>query len=218
MEPINSARALRSWLDSCVLGDLRTLLRGIDSYYSSDRHVDADGRPIGGGNFLLVAGCCAAIEYFGYIVSDGTNQEARALAFIRRFLVPVDPKYAEVDVLLWQCFRHGTIHRSWPKRIRIEGEGRLIVAGAGAEEDDPHLAPAPDRSDDTFLVNGRRLLSDLSRALDGPFGDWLSANTNDDLLKRANPDDLRVGRGNTALKAQAATIREWNRAGRNWHA
>jgi hypothetical protein len=62
-----------SWLDSCVLGDLRTLISGIDAYYASDTHVDSNGRRIGSGNFLLMAGCCAAIEYFGYILNDATN-------------------------------------------------------------------------------------------------------------------------------------------------
>src|SRR5262245_19022328 len=121
MERIQSAAALRSWLDSCVLGDLRTLVQGIDAYYASDEHVDGDGRPIGGGNFLLVAGCCSAIDYFGYIVNNGTNDDARAIAFINRFLVPINPRYREVGLLLWRCFRHGTVHRSWPKRFEIDG-------------------------------------------------------------------------------------------------
>jgi len=144
MERIKTAAALRLWLDSCVLGDLRTLVRGIDAYYASDEHVDGEGRPTGGGNFLLVAGCCSAIDYFGYILNDGTNDDARANAFIKRFLAPIDSRYSDVGLLMWRCFRHGTVHRSWPKRIELEGETYSIATGAGAEACDPHLAPAPD--------------------------------------------------------------------------
>ena len=215
MERIKTAASLRSWLNSCVLGDLRTLVRGIDAYYASDEHLDSEGRPIGGGNFLLVAGCCSAIDYFAYIVNDGSNDDARAIAFINRFLVPINPRYEEVGLLLWRCFRHGTVHRSWPKRIEIEGEADAITTGAGAEESDPHLGPAPTEPVDSFLVNGRRLLADLSRALEGPFGEWIDANGTDDVLRRANPDRLRVGLGDAALRAQIAKVREWNRASRN---
>jgi hypothetical protein len=211
---IKSAEALRYLLDSLVLGDLRTLVRGIDLYYASDDHTDSDGRPIGGGNFLLVGGCCSAIEYFGYIVNDGSTEEARALAFIRKFLVPINQRYSEIDLLLWQCFRHGIIHRSWPKRIDIDGEDGSIATGAGAEKDDAHLSPAPDRPYDTLVINGRQLLADLSSTLDGPFGQWIETNCNEDVFKRANPESLRIGR-NAVLRAQAQTVREWNRASRN---
>jgi hypothetical protein len=159
-----------------------------------------------------VGGCCSAIDYFGYIVNDGTNDDARAMAFIRRFLVPVNPRYAEVDLLLWRCFRHGTVHRSWPRRIEVEGDKWSIATGAGAEDGDQHLAPAHGQALDTFLVNGRHLLSDLSRALDGPFGEWIDANATDEVFTRANPDRLRIGRRDASLRAQVGNILEWNRA------
>ena len=215
MEPIESAADLLSWIDSCVLGDLRTLVNGVDAYYASTSHVGPDGRPVGAANFLLIAGCFSAIEYFGYILNDGPTQELRALAFIQRFLVPINPRYSEVDALLWKCFRHGTVHRSWPKRIKVEDEPDSIATGAGAEDGDAHLGPDPGRSDDTFVVNGRQLLRDLERALDGGFGEWIRLNDGADVLQRANPEDFRIGRSDTAMKAQANKIRAWNRAKRN---
>jgi hypothetical protein len=63
----NSVQDVADWIDACVLGDLRTLVHGIDAYYASPDYRTADGRPTGAGNFLLVAGCCSAIEYLGHV-------------------------------------------------------------------------------------------------------------------------------------------------------
>ena len=51
--PIRSRAELVTWIESCVLGDLRTLLAGVDAYYAPPRHVSGDGRPIGAANFLF---------------------------------------------------------------------------------------------------------------------------------------------------------------------
>ena len=134
--PIRSPAGLVTWIESCVLGDLRTLLVGVDAYYTSPTHVCRDGRPLGAANFLLVAGCCSAIDYFAFLLTAGSSDEARAKTFIDRFLGPVDPRYSEVGLLDWRCFRHGTVHRSWPKRIVLEGDTSAVITGAGAETGD----------------------------------------------------------------------------------
>jgi hypothetical protein len=127
----------------------------VDAYYASPDHVAQDGRPLGAANFLLVAGCCSAIDYFGFLLNRGSSDEARAKTFIEMFLAPVDSRYGDVGLLIWRCFRHGTVHRSWPKRIVLEGAALLVVTGAGSEGADPHLAASPDVAGDSFLVNGR---------------------------------------------------------------
>jgi hypothetical protein len=70
-----------TWLQRCVLADLRTLCVGMDAYIADPTQTGRSGEPLGGGNFLLVAGCCAAIEYCGHIYGQGGNAEQRALAF-----------------------------------------------------------------------------------------------------------------------------------------
>jgi hypothetical protein len=45
--PIRSRAELVTWIECCVLGDLRTLLVGVDAYYASPMHVGQDGRPLG---------------------------------------------------------------------------------------------------------------------------------------------------------------------------
>ena len=84
--PIRSRAELVTWIESCVLGDLRTLLEGVDAYYASSRHISDDGRPIGAANFLLVAGCCSAIDYFAFLFRGGNSDEQNATTFIDRFL------------------------------------------------------------------------------------------------------------------------------------
>jgi hypothetical protein len=66
-------------------------------------------------------------------------------------------------VLIWRCFRHGPVHRSWPKRIVLEDDTSAVITGAGNGTSDPHLAPSPDVARDSFLVIGRQLLLDLTR-------------------------------------------------------
>jgi hypothetical protein len=214
--PIRSRTELVAWIDSCLLGDLRTLLTGIDSYYASPSHLAADGRPLGSANFLLVAGCCSALDYFAFLFQGGGSDEANAKAFIDRFLQPVDSRYCAVGLIVWRCFRHGTVHRSWPKRIVAEGDkSSEVITGAGNEAADPHLAPSTDYSGDTFLVNGRRLLSDLTLAFDRGFRDWILTESPDRVLDRANPEDLLVRAGDTQGRNQLEVVKRWNQELRN---
>ena len=69
-----------------MLGDLRTLIHGIDAYYASPDHVTADGRPTGSANFLLVAGCYSAIDYLAHIYAGKGSDEAKGTVFIDTFL------------------------------------------------------------------------------------------------------------------------------------
>jgi hypothetical protein len=62
----------------------------------------------------------------------------------------------------------------------------------GNEATDPHLAPSRDFHGDTFLINGRQLLSDLTLAFDRGFRNWILAQSPDGVLERANPEDLFV--------------------------
>jgi hypothetical protein len=142
--PIQSRTDLATWIESCVLGDLRTLLAGVDTYYASSSHLSIEGRPLGSANFLLVAGCCSALDYFAFLFKGGGSDEANVKAFVERFVQPTDSRYREVGLILWRCFRHGTVHRSWPKRILIEGDPSFsVTTGAGNEATDPHLGPSP---------------------------------------------------------------------------
>ena len=211
--PIRSRDELVIWIDSCVLGDLRTLLEGVDAYYASASHMSAEGRPLGAANFLLVAGCCSALDYFAFLFKGGASDEANAQAFIDTFLKPVDSRYCDVGLIIWRCFRHGTVHRSWPKRIVAEGDlSSAVVSGAGNELTDAHLAPSTEFPGDTFLINGRQLLSDLTRAFDRNFRTWILTESPDGVLERANPEDLLIRVGDTQGSRQFQVVKRWNHA------
>lgn len=205
---LNSVQDVADWIDACVLGDLRTLVHGIDAYYASPDHRTADGRPTGAGNFLLVAGCCSAIEYLGHVYAGKGSDEAKAIAFMNQFLAPINDRYREAGLLIWQCFRQGTVHRSWPKRI-VHGDGTpQVITGAGSEPTDPHMAPLPDRAEDSFLVNGRQLLADLTRAFENSFRPWLLTEASEGAVERAKPQVLRVS-GDT-LRLPLEAVKRWN--------
>ena len=69
-------------------------------YYPSPDHVTADGRPTGAANFLLVAGCCSAIDYLARIYTNQGSDEAKAIAFINDFLAPINQRYRKVSLLI----------------------------------------------------------------------------------------------------------------------
>ena len=53
VQRLESHRDLASWIEECVLGDLRTLQLGMDARQSGS--VSQPEHPLGGGNFLLLA-------------------------------------------------------------------------------------------------------------------------------------------------------------------
>ena len=216
--PIRSRIELATWIESCVLGDLRTLLAGVDSYYASTSHLSTEGRPLGSANFLLLAGCCSALDYFAFLYKGSGSDEANVKEFIDRFLEPVDSRYCEVGLIVWRCFRHGTVHRCWPKRILVEGDSSsAVITGAGNETTDPHLAPSPDFPGETFLINGRQLLFDLTLAFDRGFRDWILVESPDGVLERANPEDFLVRTGDREGRRQLEAVRRWNHGLRATH-
>jgi hypothetical protein len=159
----------------------------------------------------LVAGCSSALDYFAFLFKGGGSDEGNAKAFIDRFLQPIDARYGEVGLIIWRCFRHGTVHRSWPKSIVNDGDASsAVTTGAGNETTDPHLAPSPDFPGDTFLINGRQLLSDLTLAFDRGFRNWIVMESPDGVLDRANPEDFFVRPGDTEGRRQLEAIKRWN--------
>jgi hypothetical protein len=206
--PLQSPEDVVEWIDACVLGDLRTLICGIDAYYASPKDLTADGRPTGSANFLLVAGCCSAIDYLAHIYASKGSDEAKATVFIDTFLAPINQRYGEVGLLIWKCFRQGTVHRSWPKRIVLENGTAEVITGAGSEASDPHLSPLSGLAADSLLINGRQLLSDLTRAFDDGLRHWILTDAPADALERAKPQNLRVGGGTIGLQVEA--VRRWN--------
>ena len=64
---VESREELANWIECNVLGDLQTLFQGINCYdAAAPDHKTPTEEVVGGGNFLLAAGCCMAIEYFGH--------------------------------------------------------------------------------------------------------------------------------------------------------
>jgi hypothetical protein len=70
---------------------------------------------------------------------------------------------------------------------------------------------------DTFLVNGRRLLSDLTLAFVRSFRDWILTESTDGVLERANPEDLLIRVGDTPGRYQVEVVKRWNQELRATH-
>ena len=195
-------------IDACVLGDLRTLIRGIDAYHASADHLTADGRPTGSANFLLVAGCCSAIDYLAHIYASRGSRRSEGDSLHRHF--PRANQSAlrrgwppDLEVLstrdrapqLAETHRVGGRHSGGDhgRRQRGFGSAPVSVARAGSR---------------FALINGRQLLSDLTRAFDDRLRRWILTDASADALERAKPQDLRVGGGDIGLQVEA--VRRWN--------
>jgi hypothetical protein len=133
------------WITNCVIGDLRTLDKGI-SVVEAARTEQGLPAGMGGGNFLLAVGCLITINYFGRILCPSLDATQTTRQYAKRFLEPVDVRYPKVWELLWRTFRNGITHASWPNKAFIEGdESRYLLLGVGNLRIDPHLAPLPGR-------------------------------------------------------------------------
>ena len=83
-----------------------------------------------------------------------------------------------------------------------------VVTGAGSEASDPHLSPLPGLAADSLVINGRQLLSDLTRAFEDGFRRWILIDASADALERAKPQDLRVG--GLDVRRQVEAVKRWN--------
>lgn len=165
-----------------VLGDLRTLKRGIDAYL---------GEPLpqhSGGNFLLFAACLMALEYFSRIyVSNGTAH-LRVRKYSADFLVPINPRYQDATGIMWRAARNGMLHASWPSRFCTDNDSTEYMFKVGNEISDAHL---------TFVngvlnISGPRLLQDLEQSVDTGLAPWINASGDSVLLARGQPCVIEI--------------------------
>ncbi len=210
VKPRESREKVAEWIDACVLGDLRTLKLGIDKKPKPrDQHSSSE-KPLGGGNFLLVAGCCMTLEYFGQVYGKGSDGTSRAKKYVVDFLAKFDQRYGEFFELLWSSFRNGIVHGSWPQGICVQGyrEERLVV-GANNSEDGPHLEPLFDYPKPSFVISSVRFLKDLEISFDKGFRNWIIQESDEEILHQFHRlirpgDRLRIGARIAALYPTAA--------------
>ncbi len=207
VRPLESRQAIVDWIEHCVLGDLRTLLVGIDAFLQQrDRP-----RPLGGGNFLLAAGCCMALEYFGQIYGRGHDATAAARRYVEDFLRPVDARYLAVFGILWSAFRNGIVHGSWPQVICVQQHaGHRIAVGANPCMDGEHLESAAAYDDENFVISSARFFADIEASVDRGFRAWILDESDDGVLARAAPRLLEIRDGDVVRVREFQLIRRWN--------
>jgi hypothetical protein len=207
-----STSAIADWIDQCVLGDLRTLGEGIVARERALSVEPATAVRLGGGNFLLAAGCCMAIEYLGQVLGEGTNATARSKAYVERFLRPIDQRYRTFFWLLWSSFRNGVVHGSWPRGVCVRGNRQdWLAIGANNVVTGEHLEPASGYAGKSFVVSSPRFLQDLERSFTSGFKAWLLAEPGTEVLARAQPRLLEINPRNDEGVAQFRAAIDLNR-------
>ncbi len=205
--PMKSRQAIVDWIEHCVLGDLRTMLVGIDAFLEGRDSP----RPLGGGNFLLAAGCCMALEYLGQIYGKARDGTAAARRYVQDFLRPVDERYVKIFGVLWSSFRNGIVHGSWPQVICMQQHaGRRVAVGANPRMDGDHLEPASDYDGESFVISSAKFFADVQASFDRGFRGWILSESDDDVLQRAAPRLLEIRNGDADRVREFDLIRRWN--------
>ncbi len=189
---MQSREQVVEWINGCVLGDLRTVILGIQ-----ERERRGKTQFLGGCNFLLAADCCEALEYFGRVY-DGKGYAATYVwRYVEKFLNPIDDRYMKVWPILWDSFRHGIVHTSWTKPVCMDGSGERIAIGVDNDPDGDHFKPIPDYQGKSFAISSYRFFQDIERSFCEGFRDWILNKSDESILKRAAPQTLRIRAGNT---------------------
>lgn len=184
------------WIHKCVLGDLRTVILGIQ-----EREKIGETQLLGGCNFRLAGDCCEALEYFGRVYDGKGDAAAYVQRYVEKFLDPIDDRYMKVWPILWDSFRHGILHTSWTKPVCMEGSQEEIAVGANVSPDGDHLGPASDLGvGKSFVISSYRFFCDIERSFYEGFRDWILNESDDSVLKRAAPQTLRIRDGYTRGK------------------
>ena len=198
--PVDPAKAMESrekiaeWIDCCVLGDLRTVILGIEERRKRD---ETQPPALGGCNFLLAACCCMALEYFGQVYGQGKNATESVQKYVEDFLIPIDPQYEKFWPIFWRSFRNGVVHGSWPQRIRMQGspEEEQIAMRANNSPNGDHFDRDSDRSDRSFAISSDQLFRDIERSFCEGFRSWILNESDEGILERAAPRLLEIKRG-----------------------
>lgn len=186
-----SRQYLVDWISNCVLGDLRTLERGISAVEAAKTE---QGLPpgMGGGNFLLAAGCLTAVEYLGGLLLPDADALTATRKYAQRFLGPVDARYSKVWDLVWRVFPNSIAHGSWPQSVIIRNDpSRRLRLGVGNARSEPHFAPYPGMAG-SLVISAPRFLDDLEMSVKNGFSRWILEEADDDILARAAPQLLEV--------------------------
>ena len=211
--PVSPAKGMESreeivkWIEDCVLGDLRTVILGIEERRKGDK---TQSPALGGCNFLLAACCCMALEYFGQVYGRGTNATESVEKYTKKFLIPIVPEYEEFWPIFWRSFRNGIVHGSWPQRIRMQGspEEEQIAMRANNSPNGDHFDRASDRSDESFAISSDRLFHDIERSFREGFRSWILNDSDDEILERAAPRLLEIKESDAKGKAAFENIKQ----------
>jgi hypothetical protein len=149
-----------------------------------------------------------ALEYLGQVYGQGDNGTARAQAYVRRFLRPIDARYDELFWMWWTSFRSGIIHGSWLQALCIEAEHtNYIAVGVNNSDNGEHLEPAVGYSQATFVVSAVRSFLDLETSFTNGFRKWVLEEADNTVLQRAAPRLLEIKRNNKDGVAQFNMIK-----------
>ncbi|MFZ1745332.1 MAG: hypothetical protein WBO24_18175 [Nitrospirales bacterium] len=188
------------WIKECVLGDLYTLELGIKT-----QMAQPDTR-LGGGNFLLMAGCLMALEYVARIYWSDKNALTCVRNYTSKFLVPINGRYLRSTEILWRAARNGMLHGSWPQRVAFQDDPQEYKFNIGNELDDPHLT----RVDDRINISAPQLLRDIEMSVRNGFFQWLGESSNSSALDRGQPRVLEISNADAAGNKGLKEILSWS--------
>jgi hypothetical protein len=114
------------WLETCLLGDIRTFLDGVEHCYPNRQELrQRDRDPRGAGNPSLPILVCTAIDILSDLWVGETDylkrgdEGSRAQRFIAEYFLGFS---REIPQLMWDGIRNGLTHLYVPGGFEYEGE------------------------------------------------------------------------------------------------
>lgn len=143
-----------NWVETCLLGDIRTALDGVAECYCRrpvrQRLEQHDGVQRGGGNLALPVMMWMAVDFMSYLYSEEQDGTLRARHFISEFF----PGHsAQIGWLLWDGMRNAMTHCYLPREYDA-GNGECIRFVWFSEPDQAsHCLIVPEEGGIAILVN-----------------------------------------------------------------
>jgi hypothetical protein len=111
-----------------------------------------------GGYFSIPRQVFCYIDYLGALMNDGRNSSENAISFMDKYFEKVNPKYSKKNNVIYNMWRHGTVHEYDPKVFKSTSKGfRLGWASNNSSKEENrkwHLS--------CFCVQGKPFLFDIS--------------------------------------------------------
>lgn len=127
------------------------------------------GMPIQNKNEIIVTLILTHIDSLGYFYSadrDRSHSSTNAIKFMRIYFGRIDNRYNEVSGLLYTILRHGLVHRSIPRILRLPTNQILGIKWTDSLVREKYLRVVSANGEYRIKISPKLLIEDMLLAID----------------------------------------------------